>query len=328
MTQTGMKHKKLWIVLSVILAFVLVFVSTFFIMLKVGRNKLKKSLTANESVMADTLGEAEIYRDGKGYNYNKDLVNILLIGVDKDNLDVGKKEGQADALYLISADVETGKVNVFCISRNTMADMDILDVDGNPYGTERAQICLSYAYGRDDVQSSENAAKSVSGLFSGIPINGYYTIRMDNIGDIVDTVGGVKVTLTEDILPKFKNNKVGDTVTLNGSNTLSYLRFRGDSNVPRLARHKIFISAFVSAAKSAVSHDLTLPLKVYKQLSSDAVTNISASSAVYLATRAAKASFHMISIPGQSGTDGKYETFEADKDALYDMVVDNFYKLA
>lgn len=312
--------------MAVILAFILVFISSFFIMLKVGRNKLKKSLAVDESLFTELFDEADIYRDGKSYYYNDDLVNILILGVDQDQADNKEVEGQADAVYLLSADVNSHVVNVFCISRNTMVDMDILDLDGNPYGKERRQICLSYAYGRNDRQSSENTARSVSRLLMGVPINGYYTFHMDCIADLVTSVGGVEVSVSQDVAHLFPGYRVGDLVTLGKDNVLPYIRYREESNAPRLERQKVFITNFINQAKSAVKKNWSLPLDLYNKLAQKSVTDIGASSAVYLATQAVDATFNMINLPGTSGFDGQYETFDVDEDALYELVFTSFFR--
>lgn len=323
-----LKHKKLIIVLAVILAFILTFVATFFIMVKVGEARLRKNLVTDETVeTSEDLSQDEaVYYNGKAHYYNKDLVNILLIGVDRE-AESKTDQGQADALYLVSVDTERNNVNIMSISRNTLTDVDILDSQGDVYGTEREQICLAYSYGKTDVSSSENCTKAVSNLLYGVPISGYYTIHMSSIGDIVDAVGGVTVTIPKDANEGCFYDRLGQTVTLKGEEAVTYLRMRGDSNAPRLERHKAFIGSFVNSAKTAVKNDLTLPFKMANKLSKEAVTNIDTSSVVYLATKALNWKLNFLSIEGKSGFDGQYETFEADEEKLQELVLNSFYNV-
>ena len=328
MTAKTLKHKKLIIALAIILIFIITFVATFFIIIKLGEKKLKENLVADEliNISDDYDYNADVYHNGKAYNYNDDIVNILLLGVDKYTF-LRDSQGQADALYLISLNTADKNVNVFSISRNTLVNVDMFDVEGDYFNSVNQQICLAYSYGRSDEQSSLNCAKSVSRLMYGIPINGYYTLYLDAIKDIVDTVGGVNVTLTEefpDILPK---NKIGDTVKIKGDIAVSYLRARGESNAPRVERQKAFISSFINSAKATVSKDLSLPVKMYKKLKERSVTDIDSSSAAYMALEALDADFNILNLEGEYGFDGTYETFEVDEDKLYEMVLDKFYKL-
>ena len=318
------KRKRLIIILAVFLAIVIAGVSSFFISVKIGEARLRKSLVNDEKIDDNyNLDTDAIYYNGLEYYYNEDLINILLIGVDKsDSSD--QKRGQADAIYLVSADTKNNKVNIVSISRNTMTDINILDAKGNSFGTEKKQICLSYAYGVDDENSSKNTANAVSRLLYNIPINGYYTLHMSSVAEIVDAVGGVSVTIPGDAAPQF-SDRIGKTVTLNGNESLVYLRMRGESNAPRVERHKTFIKSFINSAKTAVKKDVSLPLKMWNKLSSESSTNLKANSVVYLAVDALKWKLDILNVEGTYGTDGTYETYEVDEDKLRDLVINTFY---
>ncbi len=327
MTAKTLKHKKLLIFLAIFFIFIIVFISTFFIIIKIGEMKLKNNLVANENLnISDNFDySADVYHNGKAYNYNDDIVNILLIGVDKYTF-LRDSQGQADALYLVSLNTADNTVNIFSISRNTLTNVDMFDAEGKYYSSKKQQICLAYSYGKSDTQSSENCVKSVSRMFYGIPINSYYTIYFDAIADIVDSVGGVRVTFNEDLPKAFPDNKKGDSLLLKGADAIKYLRARGESNAPRLERHKAFISEFVNSAKKAVSKDLSLPLDMYYKIKKESVTNVDSSSVAYLASKSVNADFNILSISGKSGSDGTYETFEVDEDKPYEQVLKAFYK--
>lgn len=318
--------KKLIIILSVVLSVILVLVSAFFITLKIGEMKLRKNLVANETIKNedDSLSDNAVYHNGKAYYYNENLINLLLIGVDRESNSTAKN-GQADALYLVSVDTKQDKVKILGISRNTLCKMNVYGSDGKPYGTEDAQICLAYAYGNDDVTSSENCASAVSNLLFNIPVNGYYTIYFDSLSKIVNMVGGVRVTVPADTLdPQFANIK-GKSAVLDGTKAISFLRMRNDSNAPRVERHKEFISGFINSAKSAVKKDLSLPVKIANKLSSESVTNIDVSGMLYLATEALNWDIEFINISGEYSIEGDLEIFTVDEEKLKDTVIDNFY---
>ena len=324
------KHKKLIIAVSVVLAVILGLVSAFFIVRKVGENALRKrqenAQTAFPSGNSEALpDDADAYYNGVAYDYNDRLINILLLGVDRNKPNASDSH-QADAIYLISLDTDAKTVKVIAVSRNTLTEVDTYDINGSYFSTAKQQICLAYTYGNDDKTSSENTLKAVSNFLYGVPISGYYTVFMNSVADIVDAVGGVPVTVTEDLTGIDPRMKIGAEVTVTGKNALSYLQHRGDSNAPRLERQKSFISSFVGRAKSATLKDLSLPLKMYNKLAENTVTNVTSASAVYLASEALNADFQIIGIEGESGTDGAYETFVPYEDQLYEMILDVFYK--
>ena len=321
------KHKKLLVVLSVVLAVVLLLLSAFLIVLKLGENALRKKqenidvkLPLND---AESMPEeADAYYNGIAYNYNDRLINILVIGVDRKNPNMPGKH-QADALYLISLDTDANFVKVIAISRNTVADVDSYDINGDYFSTVKQQLCLAYTYSSDDKKSSENTVKSVSNLLYGIPINGYYTIFMNCVEEIVDSVGGVPVHITEDLTPVNPMLTQNADITLSGDIALRYLQYRGESNAPRLERQKTFISSFVNQAKAAMR---SLPVKIYNKLASNTVTDVTSASAAYLASEALEADFEIFGIEGDVGTDGLYETFAPNEAQLYQLVLNVFYQ--
>lgn len=326
MTAPKIKHKKLVITLAVILIFILSVLLSYFIILKIGENKLRKNLSnfGDDTSNAYAI-EADAYYKGKEYFYNDNLINILCIGVDKEN-SKDKTDHQADVIFLVSADIENEKVNIIAISRNTLADIEIYDMNGEFLDTEYKQICLSYVYGSDDKQSSLLTQKAVSRLLLDIPINGYYTIFMDSVKDIVDSVGGVNVTVPEDMTLLNPSWKKGANVTIKGKDALRYVQYREGISDVRLERQKQFVSGFIDSAKKAVAKNLSLPLNMYNKLAKNTVTDVDGTSAVYLASEIIKADFNTLKIPGNVGFDGTYETFEVDETLLYEMVLDVFYK--
>lgn len=325
MTVPKIKNKKV-LIIGIIAIFILSIVLSYFIVLKIGENRLRNQLSNGDDVFGSyDTDEADAYYNGKAYYYNKDLVNILCIGVDKENLKE-KSDHQADAIYLVSADIKNKKAKIIAVSRNTMTDIDVYDMNGDFLATDYKQICLSYVYGSDDEQSSLLTQKAVSRLLYDLPINGYYTIFLDSIADIVDSVGGVQVTIPEDMTQMNKAWTKGANVTITGKTAIKYVIYRKGISEVRLQRQKQFIKNFISAAKKAISKDISLPFDMYDKLSKNTVTDVDSSSAVYLASKLGKLEFEILQIPGEVGFDGTYETFEVDETALYELVLNTFYK--
>ena len=321
------KRKKLIIVLSIILALALLVTSTVIAFVKIGEAKLREELTFENNGLTedDAYQDAdEVFYGGNSYVYNEDLINILCVGVDKANSKV-HNDRQADALYLVSLDTNKKLLNVLAISRNTLADIDIYDADNEFLATEKAQICLSYVYGKDDKDSTLLTCKAVSRLLYDVPINAYYTVFMDALGEIVDAVDGVEVVIPDDMTAADSRWTKGKKVMLNRYNVLKFIQHRGETHAPRLERQKLFINNFIDRAKLAFKKDVTVPVNLYKSISKNSVTNIKLAEVSYLATQMANASFQMHSVSGKTGFDGMYETFEVDETALYESVLNLFY---
>ena len=324
------KHKKLIVVLVVLLILVIVGVAAYFVVLKVGEIKLRNKLKGDDAKLpaigTDSIPEdADAFYNGEAYHYNDELINILLIGVDRTSDQVTNSH-QADALYLFSLDTTTHHVNILAISRNTITQVDVYDINNRYLSTDKEQICLAYTYGKDARQSSDLTVKAVSNLLYGVPIGGYYTVYMDAVEQIINAVGGVPVTIDEDMTTVSAAMRKGAKVVVTGEKALPYLRFRHESNQPRLERQKTFLLSFITQAKAATQKDLSLPVKIYKEVASKTVTDVNATSAAYLASEALNADVQLRSIQGTAGFDGFYETFKVDEDQLYLLLLDVFYK--
>lgn len=320
-------RKRIIKVVCIILAVILVFIGSFYGFLKLGEIRLREELSFTDTELTDedAYGDsAEVFYKGQGYVYNKDLINILFIGADKTNVEE-KKDRQADALYLISFDTENKKINIIAISRNTMADIDVYDMNDEYFATDNVQICLAYVYGKDDNHSAELTSKAVSRLLYDIPINSYGVLFTDSIVKIVDTVGGVQVTVPEDMTEVNANWKKGNKVVLQSKDAETFIRYRKDENQDRVERQMVFIKSFLSKAKSRMLKDWSLPIDLFKKVKNSVVTDIDASGITYLATEASKSEISYHTIKGTSGTDGLHETFTADDEALYEMVLNLFY---
>ena len=109
-------------------------------------------------------------------------------------------------------------------------------------------MVLEYAFGDGKEKSCQYMVDAVSKLFYGIPINGYVAFNMETISQLNDAVGGVTVTVPEgeNISDKLKS---GETVTLNGDDAVSFVRYRDTSvegsNNLRIARQKQYLINFL-----------------------------------------------------------------------------------
>lgn len=108
-----------------------------------------------------------------------------------------------------------------------MTDVSILSYDHKTIvGTRVMQIALSRAYGDGADLACLLASDAVTDLLGGLPVNGYASLNYGVLGILNDAVGGVTVTLDEDMTISGKEYKSGDAVTLEGDMTADYIRSR------------------------------------------------------------------------------------------------------
>ncbi len=341
--QTGKRSKRvLFYLLIVVLLLSIVITCTLTALIYIGKKKLLNNTDAS-IVTPESIVEVEgndgktIIYNGKKYQFNENITSILFIGVDKEKLEDNAAEtygenGQADVLLLLALDTSNGNMKAIPISRDTMIDVNQYSVSGQYLGVSKEQICLSYSYGDGREKSCENTVTSVSRLIYGMPINSYVAVDLKAIKILNDSVGGVTVTVNEDIDLFDKKLKKGDTVNLKGEYALKYIRGRGDSlsaNNERMGRQKNYMQAFYKTVLAKTKKDITTPVKLYNKILDYKISNLSVADISYLTQCIIKNGvneMNFVSIPGKNVAGEKYVEYYADTAALYDIVVDVFYK--
>lgn len=335
------KKMKLWkkillSVLCVILAVVLIIVATFAILFYKGSQELYEkdyNIVAPENVEnleVQDDGDYVIYNNKK-YQYNKNITSILFMGVDKREMsetDVYGTGGQADFIALAAVDTSTGKISFININRDTMTDVAIYSEGGSYIGMEELQLCLAYAYGDGKETSCENTVNSVERIFYNVPINSYFSLDLEGIIAVNDSIGGVDVVSPETI---YMFNE-GESYHLEGSMAEAFVRRRNtavlDSNLSRNERQKIYLEAFMNKVIALTKEDITTPISLYNASAPYSCTNLNPSKICYLAESVVMSnglSVEMMSVPGEVKEGEKFAEFYVDEDKFYEMFLSVFY---
>lgn len=331
----------IWILFSVV-SFILIIGIVLAILVEVGKKSLLNNQNASIVVPDNVVDYQEtdgktISYNGKTYKFNDNITSILLIGVDKEKMDQNPNEkfganGQADLLLLLALDTSNGNLKAIPISRDAMVDVNQYSVSGDFIGIEKEQICLSYSYGDGREKSCENTVTSASRLLYGMPINSYVAIDIEGIKVLNDALGGVDVTVDEDIDIYGMKIKKGETANLKGEYALGYIRSRDsvsiDANSERMARQKNYMKSFFKTAIQKTKKDITTPIKLYNKASNYKVSDITVADVSFLTKcvlMSGKTDLEFASIKGQNVMGEKYVEFYPDMNALYDLVVNTFY---
>lgn len=330
---------------------IVVMLSVFGVARMVGKNSLRSKaaaaapdlspVTATEVLTEEekeTWQEGWVKYNGTIYAYNKEMMTFLFMGIDKDGdakeVAEGTDGGQADALFLVAVNPKDRTVKVIGLNRNTMADVDIYNEEGAYVNTVKAQIAVQHGFGNGMEESCDYQCKAVSRFLYGLPIHGYAAINMAAIPALNDAVGGVDVTVQEDISIKDPLLVKGAQVHLEGKSAFWYVKYRDmnqfGSADGRLERQKQYLAGFMDAAKKTVKEDISVVSRLYSALKPMMVTNVTSGEAVYLATElldydfGGKNEFRMIK--GETVMGEVFEEFYVDEDALYEMILDIFYE--
>lgn len=231
--------------------------------------------------------------ESTNYQMKKDTDLILVMGVDNRQTlgesDTYVNYSQADVLYLYAIDHKNKTYQAIQISRETMADVQTLTVEGEDFGIDKMQICLAHSYGKNERERCLNTVDSVSKLLFDVPVTHYVSLGMDAISVLNDQVGGVTVTIPagmDTVDPSFVE---GAEVKLQGKQTELFVRSRSqlkdESNVFRMQRQEIFMKAWKQTAKEKMSTDSNLAVNMMLALSNYMYSDMSANSLSDLASK-------------------------------------------
>jgi LCP family protein required for cell wall assembly len=258
-----------------------------------------KGKNTSQPVADDTQQQEEIvekwqegtvsYKD-KHYLYNNDIKTYLLMGIDSDEPAKATKNyivgGQSDAIFLLVTNARDKSISVVSIHRNTMTRIKTCYRTGVDAGYKTMQLCVQHGYGDGMALSCERAKEAVSYLFYNLPIHGYLSMRMGAIPMMNDAIGGVEVTVLQDLTNASRGVelKKGETITLNGNQAYAYLRTRDinefESATDRLERQEQYITAYMDKLSNLAGKDTSVALDIYESIEDYIVSSIDFASLV------------------------------------------------
>ena len=278
--------------------------------------------------------------NGKRYRRNTAMRAILCMGIDTkgemEAQNVSGKGGDADAIFLVAQDAAKDEAQILLIPRNTMTDIEVFDYFGNSLGTEKQQLTLAYAFGDGREGSCELTEEALSNLLFGLQIDGYFAVNMDSISYFNDAVGGVPVTVEDEMVVKQypEDFQMGETVTLTGDLTEKYVRFRdvdeeGSASI-RLHRQKGYLKSLIQTAKESQAKDPSTITRLVDGIQEKAITNMAKDQYMDMALAMLNSPKTMgdsdfIELSGEI-YQGKFEEFYPDMDQLKEIVINLFYK--
>lgn len=280
--------------------------------------------------------EGVINYNGKNYIYNRDIKSYLIMGVDKDEMDEDEwdytKGGQADAIFLLVTNAVDESVTLVSIHRNTLTRVETCGIDGKSAGYVDLQLCLQHAYGDGKNLSCVRMSDAVSHMFYNLPIHGYISMYMEGMPIMNDAIGGVEVTVLDDLKSTSRgvDLKKGQTVTLSGDEAYVYLRSRDidifDSATNRLKRQQQYITAYIEKLEKIASDNPESAVEIYESLSDYIVSSVDFASLVGEVKEYSYTPENMHTVPGEVVEGTRWEEFHIDEEAFYDMIIDIFYE--
>lgn len=185
-----------------------------------------------------------------------DVIKILLLGSDTRS---DGSRGRSDVIMLATIHEKTGELSLTSFLRDTYVQIP---------GYKDNRINAAYAFG------GTKLLKQVLELNFGITVDGVVVIDFAHFEKLIDSLGGVKITLTEKEV-KYLNDRGGHLVVgenhLSGKWALAYSRIRKiDSDFGRTNRQRTVLDALFQAYKDMpVSEVPSMLGKVLPMVSTD-----------------------------------------------------------
>lgn len=254
------KKKRIWLrVLISLLVIIIALCSGGYLYVHSKLNKMDK-------VEVDK-GDLGISQDiTTNYNNTDKIKNIALFGVDAPD----GENGRSDSIMIATIDPIHKKLKLTSIMRDSYVNIPGRGLD---------KINHAYAFGGPQL-----AIKTINENF-GLNITDFMTVNFSSLPIIIDALGGVEISITDEEVSHIPGISSAGTFTLTGEQALAYSRIRyaegGDykrTERQRTVLEGLFTKALSMPASSYVSTlDTVLP---YIQ------TNMSSSNILSLGTKA------------------------------------------
>lgn len=180
-------------------------------------------------------------------------MNFLMVGIDRssqkegDDLnDAGVDDGNTDMILYVHFNNETGEMKMLQIPRDTMVTTD-RSVSGN----YRINNIAKTQAADSNSMNMKALCEQVSNMYQ-LPIDGYMTIRLEMLVQLVDTFGGIELYVPQEMDYKGSHLDQGYQ-TLNGDACEFLLRTRhiyNNGDIGRLNMQRQFYSALFRRLKS------------------------------------------------------------------------------
>lgn len=262
-----------------------------FLILTIGYVSANKSYKYNQMDIRPIKNSALVVNEGVK-EQTKGYTTIALYGVDSrdSNLNTGTN---SDAIILLSINKDTKEVKMVSVYRDTL-----LQIQSDSQTTHK----VNYAYQLGGALMSINTLNANLDL----AISDYITVDFNAMADIINTLGGVEVTVTEDEVNNLNKNlaeQIGisgkysegvheaGTKVLNGQQAVAYSRIRstGKGDITRTMRQRTvllgLVNKMINADSKMISNLIDVSFScISTSLTKDEVTSLAKDIADYKIT--------------------------------------------
>ena len=291
-------------------------------------NQGKKKIEEKTEKVIKAKGDTITY-NGKKYELNKHMATVAFIGFDGRDNDDGTQKGQSDTVMVVALNTDTGEARGIVIPRDSMVAVDTYS-NGSFAGQVTEQLCLQFAYGTDGDNSSALTAAAASRVLDNIPVDYYYTLNIEGVAPINDSIGGVTLVPTQTVPGTAVVE--GQETTLFGTSAEKYVQWRDTteltSSLDRTTRQVSYMQAFAGKMLNSAKSNPAVLINLYQTMGDYTWTNLGLDEFSYLATTMLEhglTSFDVVTLQGTMQQGDTFAEFYLDQDNVKQTIVDTFY---
>ena len=291
-------------------------------------NQGKKKIEEKTEKVIKAKGDTITY-NGKKYELNKHMATVAFIGFDGRDNDDGTQKGQSETVMVVALKPDTGEARGIVIPRDSMVAVDTYS-NGSFAGQVTEQLCLQFAYGTDGDNSSALTAAAASRVLDNIPVDYYYTLNIEGVAPINDSIGGVTLVPTQTVPGTAVVE--GQETTLFGTSAEKYVQWRDTteltSSLDRTARQVSYMQAFAGKMLNSAKSNPAVLINLYQTMGDYTWTNLGLDEFSYLATTMLEhglTSFDVVTLQGTMQQGDTFAEFYLDQDNVKQTIVDTFY---
>lgn len=267
---------------------------------------------------------------GVTYRLNTDLTTVLFLGTDDGGGDLpGLAPGEgrrADTILLLLLDNKTQQTRLVSISRDTMTEVEVYSQNGDYAYTTDTHLNMQYYYGDSSMRSCYLMKKAVSRLLYGIRIDGCLSLTAQGIVAVVDSLGGLQLTMPEDYTAIDPRYTKGAVLTLTGEEAERLLRYRditvGGSNESRVERQLRIMETLFETLHGKIG--LGRLEQILEEAGDEVYTDLEAETLKKLTSYNLDKTTY--SLPGTVVEGEDHDEFHVDDAALRKLLISLFYR--
>lgn len=260
------------------------------------------------------------------YEFDRNRVSVLLLGADSsvERIEAGQNF-RTDTMILVTANFETGEVDMISIPRDSYVRIYSKDETAEPRFNK---INSAFTFGGgSDKNGYEYAMKTVSDLL-GVRVDYYVGFGMNVVKEVVDAMGGVYYDVDIEFTMNGRETKKGYQ-HMDGQKVLDYCRYRkgGRGDVDRVDRQQRILFEMFKQVQAA-NQIKNIP-EIYQAVQENIDTNLDLMQIATLAYFAKDASVDNIerhTVPGNGQYVGERSYYIINQEKKNKMVKNVFGK--